>query len=303
MRLPGLLAVVLLAGPVVAMAQSLEEKYQGLQDAVAAKDAAQVKKLALELFPLADQAACEPAPENADEKPAWTSRIEHAKSITLYGEYALFATAVVSPSATLIDLVSALEQQNPKSKYLDGAWGPYLYALSQTGQSSKVLPTAEKALPNFPENEDLLLLLADNAVSRKQPDRALTLANRLVAASQKHGKPEGVPAAQWEKKHNSTLGRGFWIAGVINGDKGQYANCDKDLRSALPLIQGNEPMMAAALFYLGMANYNLGKMTLSKARVLEAAKFSQQCASINSSFAEQARHNALVMKAEGDKMR
>ena len=35
-------------------------------------------------------------------------------------------------------------------------------------------PVAEKALANFSENQDLLLVLADNAVTRKQTDRALT---------------------------------------------------------------------------------------------------------------------------------
>lgn len=304
MKLPALLVLGLLAGPVVALADgALDEKFEGLKDAVANKNPENVKKLALELFPMVTQAECEPAPEDEAEKPAWNSRVEHAKDIGAYAEYALFATALGSQPATLIDLVSTLEQQNPKSKYLDSAYGPYLVALSQVGSGSKVIPIAEKALANFPENEDLLLVLADNAVTRKQPDRALSLSNRLVAALVKHPKPEGMAAAQWERKHNTSLGRGYWISGLIYGERGQYANADKNLRAALPLIQGNDPMTAAALFYLGMANYQLGKMTLSKAKILEAARFSQQSAAIASPYAEQARHNALVMKQEGDRMR
>jgi hypothetical protein len=62
-------------------------------------------------------------------------------------------------------------------------------------------------------------------------------------------------------------------------------------------------MLAAALFYLGTANYQLGKMTLDKARVLEGAKFSEQCSLIEGPYAEQARHNAIVMKTEGQRMR
>ena len=50
--------------------------------------------------------------------------------------------------------------------------------------------------------------------------------------------------------------------------------------------------------YRGMANYNLGKLMLNKALVQEAAKFSQQSAQIESPYAEQARHNALVMTHE-----
>jgi hypothetical protein len=39
-----------------------------------------------------------------------------------------------------------------------------------------------------------------------------------------------------------------------------------------------------------MANYQAGKMTLNKALVLEAAKFSGQSAAIEGAYAEEARH-------------
>jgi hypothetical protein len=146
-------------------------------------------------------------------------------------------------------------------------------------------------------------VLADNAVNRKQTDRALNYTNRLTAALVKHSRPAGTPAAQWDRKHNAGLGRGYWIAGMIYGERNQYAAADKNLRAALPLIQGNQAMMGPALFYLGMANYQLGKMTLNKAKVLEAAKFSEQSAAIESAFTDQARHNAIVMKTEADRMR
>jgi hypothetical protein len=302
-KLPALVAVVLLAGPVVAMADTLEDKFQSLKDAVTSKNVSEIKKLAMEVFPLVTDAMSAPAPQSEDEKEAWTSGIAHAKGIGQYAEYALFEAAIGSPAATLVDLVATLEQENPKSQYLETAYGPYLVALAQTGASSKVPAVAEKALANFPENEDLLLVLADNAVIRKQPDRALTYANRLTAALNKHTRPEGMPAVQWEKKRNAGLGRGYWIAGLIYGERNQYAAADKNLRAALPLIQGNQAMMGPALFHLGMANYQLGKMTLNKARVLEAAKFSEQSAAIESAYADQARHNAIVMKTEADRMR
>jgi hypothetical protein len=296
--------MTLLAVPVRAADDTMDARFQRLQDAVAQKKIPEVKKLSLELFPIVQDALCETAPQGEDERAAWKSRIDHAKAVGLYAEYALFAAAIESPAPALIDLVSTLETANPKSQYLDRAYGPYLVALSQTGAAAKVPAAAEKALVNFPENEDLLLVLADNAVNRKQEDRALTYSNRLVTSLVKHSKaPEGVPAAQWERKRNAALGRGYWISGVIYGGRGQYANCDKNLRAALPLIQENKPMLGPALFYIGMADYNLGKMTLDKAKILEAARFSQQSALIESPYTEQARHNALVMKQEADRMR
>ena len=304
MKLSLFLALALLAGPARAADDNLDAKFQSLQDAVAQKKVPDVKKLAVELFPLVQDAVCETAPAAEDERAAWKTRIDHAKAIGTYAEYALFAMALESPAPTLIDLVSTLEEANPKSQYLDRAYGPYLVALSQTGAAAKVPAVAEKALANFPENEDLLVVLAENAVTKKQPDRALSYANRLVASLAKRPKaPEGVPAAQWEHKRNASMGRGYWISGVIYGERGQYANADRNLRAALPLIQENKPMLGPALFYLGMSNYQLGKMTLNKGLLLEAVKFSQQCALIESPYAEQARHNALVMKQEADRMR
>jgi hypothetical protein len=303
MRLPAVLAIVLLAGPVVASADTLEEKFQSLQDAVAKKDAAAVKKLFQEVYPLATAESCVTAPENADEKETWTNHVAEAKAMLVSAEYALLSATAGAPPAATVDLIATLEQANPKSKYLDAAYGPYLVALSQTGAAAKVPGVAEKALVNFPENEDLLLVLADSALTRKQPDRALTYANRLIAVMSKHPKPDGIPAAQWERKRNASLGRGYWISGVIQGERNQYVASDKNLRAALPLIQGNESMMAPALFYLGSINYQLGKMTLNKARILDGAKFSDQCAAIDSAYADQARHNALVMKNEAAKMR
>jgi tetratricopeptide (TPR) repeat protein len=221
----------------------------------------------------------------------------------LYVESALAGTAIQSPPAVLVDLIATLEQQNPKSKYLDAVYGQYLVALDKTGAKAKIPSAAEKALANFPENDDLLMYMMETAVAKKQTDRALVYANRLTAAINKHGKPEGVPAADWERKKNAELARGYYMAGVISAEKGQYVPADKNLRASLPLIQGQPTMMGPALFYLGMANYQLGKMTLNKAKMLEAVKFSEQSMAIDSPFADQARHNALVIKDEAARMR
>jgi hypothetical protein len=51
------LAAVLLAGPVVAVADDLDTAYQSLKDAEAKKDPAEVKKLAVEACALAKKAA------------------------------------------------------------------------------------------------------------------------------------------------------------------------------------------------------------------------------------------------------
>jgi tetratricopeptide (TPR) repeat protein len=295
-------AVFLAAPPPVIGPGDLETAFQNIKDAVAKKDAAQVKKLAAQTCALARETANAPAPQDEDEQEAWKNHVAFARDVELYTEYALYATAIQGPPETTVDLLAALEQQNPKSKYLADAYGSYFYALHQTGAAAKIPAIAEKAVANFPDNDDALLVLADTAMNRKQTDRALGYAKRLTAVLSRHPKPEGMSAGEWERKRSAGLGRGYWIAGVIEGEKGQYFDCDKDLRAALPLV-GNDTMKATALFYLGMANYQLGKMTMKKALVLEGMKFSQEAAKYQGPLAQQAWHNAMVMRDEAAKMR
>ena len=295
--------VLLIAGPAIALADDLENSFQSLKEAESKKDAAQVKKLAAETCALARQAMSAPAPASEAEKEAWTSRVDHARAIETHTEYALYATAVQAEPAMTVELLTALEQQNPKSKYLDEAYGHLFVALSKTGAAAKIPAVAEKAVANLPDNEDLLLVLADAEMNRKQVDRAHAHAERLVSVLGRHPKPEGISAADWERKRSAALGRGLWIAGITHSDKLEYYEADKDLRAALPLIKGNDQMTAAALFHLGVANYQLGKTFLKKAQVLEAVKFSEQSGAIKSPFSQQAWRNAYVMKTEAAKMR
>lgn len=304
MRRPFLHAILLLMGvAALGHAQDLEASYQSLKDADGKGDAAAVKRLATETSALARKAAAEPAPADADEKEAWSKRVAYAKDIDGQTEYILYATALKTPPPVMVDLLSTLEAQNPKCQYLEQGYASYLYALSQTGGTAKIPAIAEKALDNFPENTDLLLVMANQSFSVKQSDKALGYANRLVAAYDKKTKPDGVSDTDWDKQRNASLGRGYWVAGVVSAEKNQYAAADKNLRAALPMIKGNNAMMAPALFYLGLANYNLGKASASKAKVLEGAKFSEQCAAIPGELSAQAAKNSSVMKADAAKLK
>lgn len=303
MRLPVIgFTVLLFVGSALAAPDDLDDAFRSLQEAQSKKDAALVKKLAAQTCALARKEISKPAPESDNQKEAWTKRVAYARDIELNTEYALYATAVQGPPATTVELLSALEEQNPKSKYLGEAYASYFLALSRTGASAKIPAIAEKALVQFPDNEDLLLVLADTALNRKQNDRALRYANQLIAVLNKHPKPEGISAAEWQRKRNAALGRGHWIAGIVQSEQNKYSAADQALRAALPLIEGDEGMMAAALFHLGLVNYQLGRLTNNKPRVLEGAKFSDRAAAMKSPYAQQAWRNAHVMRTEALKM-
>jgi tetratricopeptide (TPR) repeat protein len=295
--------VLLIAGALPALPGDLEDAYKNLKEAEAKKDPAQVKKLAGETCALARRDASLPAPVDDDEKEEWKNHVAYARDVETYTEYALFVAAIQAPPAAAADLLAALEQQNPKSKYLEDAYGRYFLALNQMGEASKIPAVAETALANFPDNEDLLLVLADSAMSNRQSDRALDYAGRLVAVLNNHAKPEGMSDSDWEAKRSAALGRGYWISGMVRSERSQFFEADRDLRAALPLIKGNDAMLAPALFSLGVANYQLGKTAKNKAQVLEGAKFSEQAAAIKSPLAAQASTNARAMRAEALKMR
>ncbi len=305
MKRPAALAVFLLLGPaaLLAVGDELDDALERLKEAQTTHDAAAVKKAAGDVYSVTCEIKATPAPAADAEKEAWNQRIEAAKAAELLSEYALYVTGIQKDAAIMVDLLATLEKQNPKSKYLDEGYGAYIVALGKAGGAKQANAVAEKALANFPENEDLLYHVMNTSMAGKQPDRALSLANRLVAVLNRHPKPPTMQQADWDRKRSALLGPGYWTAGVISGEKGQYANADKNLRAALPMIKGSEAMMAPALFHLGVANYQLGKMTLNKARILEGAKFSEQAATIDSAYMEQARRNALLMKQEADRMR
>ena len=296
------IAIFLMTGPVV-VADELDDTYQSLQDAVTKKDAAQVKKLAVPVFELSRKVIAAPVPTNAIEKEDWPNRVKYAQEAEGYAEYALYATGVQADAATMMDLLGLLEQQSPKSKYLDQGYQAYLAALHSAGKDDAIPGIAEKAIVNFPNNPDLLYVMASNAQAKKQADRAISFANRLVAAATSRPKPEAESAADWERQKSIWLGRGYWISGVENGEKNLYALSNKSLRAALPYIKGEPGLMGPALFYLAVANYQLGTMTNNKKQVLEGATFSDQCAAIAGPFQDQAYRNSMAMKADANNMR
>ena len=268
------LALVLAAGipfgPARLLADDLDDALAALKEAEPSKDPAKIKSLAAAAHATAKKYEG-PAPADAD-KESYEARGRYAKDVDHYSEYALYALAIQSRSdpKTAVDLITTLEQQNPKSEYLE-------------------LPLA-------------LAIQADNALARNQTDRAAALANRIIAATNKKP-PEGTSAADWESTKSATVGQAYYIIGINACEHSKFADADRNLRAALPSIKGSSAQLGIAYFCLGVVNYNLANMTASKAKMLEAAKFSEQAAAIPGPKQNDAYKNSLAMKAAADKMR
>jgi hypothetical protein len=270
----------------------LDTAFQNLKDAEQKKDVELVKKWAAETSRMARQVI-----KSAAGQAEGASRIEYAKQVETYADYALYATALqVKDRNEVISLFEALHQQSPTSSYVKQLSGPYTAALIQSGQSAKAIQFAEKAIANDGSNEDLLGVLADSALNRKQYERAASYGARLATVMESHSKPEGMSAGEWEQKRESLLGRGNWIAGVSYASLNRYSLADKHLRAALPLIKGNDQLMAGALFYLGVADYNLAIATHDRPLMNQALSYSQDAVRYTGPYQQLAIQNVGAIK-------
>ena len=287
----------------VAFAQSrtaeIEAAYAKLKEAEGKKDADGVLEWAEKTSVAARAVAQSPKPAKADEVEAWTNAVDYARQVDIYTEYSEFATAMAGQTpAKMAALIESIEKRNPKSEYLTKIFPSYIVALSQAGMTDKLMTAAERRLEVDPANEDLLLVLADGYMKKQQAEKATLYATKLVEAVKDKPKPEAIAAADWDKKKNGALATGYWIAGVNHAEAKRYQDADKALRAALPLIAGQTAMEAPALFYLGVANYNLGKPAKDKKLIAEAIQFSEACAKLASPFKDSALKNARGMRTE-----
>jgi hypothetical protein len=161
-----ILAVAAGCGMLAAADDPLQTNSDALRAAVdGKKGVAEIKKLAVAV--LADAKKQEgPAPADAD-KDNWAARQKYAEGVAEYAEYALYSASLGAPAATSIDLISTLETQAPKSKYL---------------------------------TQDAYLVVANAAMTAQEADRAMAFAKKSLTA------PKGANAAKAETNAHYIIG-------------------------------------------------------------------------------------------------
>ncbi len=290
------LAVIgLLALSGLVWAADLKDTYGSLKDAFEKKDYAQVKALSAETAKEARDLAKEAQPSDAGQMDAWKGRQQFAKEAEEYAEYALAVSASqASDPAITIELTDALIAQDPKSDQIDTAAPQYLAALGKQG-AAKAAAGANKILAGRPENEYALDAVARNWSS---PGPALAAANKLVGVMGKKKKPESMSEADWQKTKNDMLGSAYVSAGVLQAGASRWADADRNLKAALPLVAGNSTMLSYAYYYLGVSNYQMGKLTADKSKMLTGVQYTEKAVSTGGPMQGQASNNAQIMKRE-----
>jgi tetratricopeptide (TPR) repeat protein len=272
----------------------LDAAHQNLKAAEAKKDPDLIRKWSNQTSQIAQKVIQSPQPADADEVDAWKKRVDFARQLDTYTEYSLFSAATQTQDPRKrIELADALTARNPKSQYLPALAELRFNAYRQLGDNANALSSAEKIIETDQSKEDLLIFVADQYMEKKRdPDKVLAYSAKVVELMNTKPKPEGVSDDDWAKRKKTMSGLAHNMSGKTLFQQKKLAPADKELRAALPLVEGNDQLKAETLFYAGLVNYQMKNLP-------DALKFNQQCAAIKSPFQAQAAKNAGVMRQQG----
>ena len=275
------LMLLVLSGTVWA-APDLNESYNSLKTAVEKQDYSDTKTLAEALAAEAKKASAEAQPPEADQVEAWKARQQFAKDAAEYGEYSLAIATLGNPEKAA-EYGDALIALNPKSSHIDTITTTYLAALNKQG-AAKASAGAQKIIVGRPDNEDALYALASSNSS---------YAGRLIQVMNTKAKPENVGEADWQKKKSVMLGNAMYIQGTAACGRQAWTDCDRALKGAQPYLSGGT--LGTALFYLGLANFQMGSVTQDKSKQQAGLAYSKQAAGIAGPMQGQASNNVALM--------
>ena len=272
-----------------------EAALQALKAAETKKDIPLIISLSDKTAAAAKKMADKPQPAQADQVETWKHEVDYAKQVGTYADYALFRAAAESRDPkVVIQLAELLEQRSPKSEYLPKARDVLFVAYRQAGANDKAVALAEKLIAEGSLSEDMLLVVVDSyAQSKKEPEKIHTYSAKIVEIMGSKPKPEGMSDADWTKRKNLVTGLAYYMNGKQYSTEAKYSQADKDLRSALPLVESNPNMKAEVLFLLGFANSNMGAE-----KQQEAANYFRACAAMTSPFKAQASKNLAVIQKQ-----
>jgi tetratricopeptide (TPR) repeat protein len=272
--------------------ECVETSQQTLKAAEMKKDPDLVMKWSAKTAELAQKVVASPQPKEEDQVEHWKSRVDYAKQVNTYTEYSLYATALQTQDPKKqVELLEALQKRNPKSEYLAKATGVMFQGYQKAGANDKALALAQKTAAAGQPTEDMLLVLSDDSLRRKDSEKVHTYTGKLIEMTNAAAKPEGVADADWTKRKNTILGLGYYMSGKDYYNQGKFAPADKDLRQALPLVESNVNIRPEVLYLLAYANYKLQK-------IQEAANYYKACAAVKSPFQALANKNLTAIHAE-----
>jgi tetratricopeptide (TPR) repeat protein len=278
---------------------SLEDAYKNLKASEAKKDSDGVLKWSGATSEAARKIIA--APKGAEQsEEEFKQAVDYARQVDVYTEYALYAAMLQEPDALkALKLADTLEQRNPKSQYIAMVMPRYSAVARQANALPAAVAYGERAFERGQYSEDMLLVMADHYIQQKKnPEKVIAYSQKVIEIMNSGQKPEGVTDADWAKKKAVTTGLAYWMAGTTLNGQNKFAEADKMLRPALPLVKDNDQLYGTALFHLGLANYRLAQASKNKAQITDAISFSKQAAAVKGPLQAQAAKNVKVMQQE-----
>ncbi len=236
-------------------------------------------------------------PEDPEELEDWKHKIEYAKQVEQYAEYAVYFAAVQSRDAKIKSkLIENLEQKNPNSEYLAQLRTAQTQVVRQV-DIEEAVTAAEASFAKGEYNIDSLIMVANHLMTkRRDPDKVIAYSNKAVEMLNAAPKPAEMSEADWDAKKSQMIGAASWMMGLLYSTQEKFAMADRTLRLALPNLKSSD-MIAGALYHLGYVNYRLAEAG-ERIRIHDAVRYTTECISINSAVQQQAIENLKSMKAE-----
>lgn len=273
----------------------MDVSYYALKAAVAKNDVAETEKWSARTSEAAQKLA-NPATPPADDDAKHQQ--EYAKEVNEYSQYALYVVALKAQPKEVVALVDEMEKQDPKSQYLSLVSGSYFTALEKTGEGAKACPAADRMSAGSSKNVEAMLFAADCSMRAQKGAGMIAYGEKALGALGSRTKEAGMSDAEWATKKEEMEGSAHWYVGVGYSLEGKYGPANKTLRTALPMLKSNEQLRGMALFYLGLANYSLGKAIGDRGQMRQGMQFFQQSAAINNPLQGQASKNAKLVQGE-----
>ena len=241
------------------------------------------------------------AASKAAQSAAQPEDAAYAKRLMASAEYALFSLAnKADDPQKRLEYLRILSDCNPHSEYLakNGDLETFR-SYQQMGRVEKAIELAPQILAHDPRNIDVLVAVAEYHFKKENaPETVLSACQKLIEILSNPSRPADFDGGNWEQKRSQYLGGAYYMSGFVASTHGKFALADKRLRAALPFIRSKPEILAPALYHLGYANYRLAQSQSERIRIHDAIKFTEECATFEGPYQEQAAKNVGIMKSE-----
>jgi tetratricopeptide (TPR) repeat protein len=224
---------------------------------------------------------------------------EYAQGVVQYVEYSMFSSALKStdPKAKM-GFVEALREHYPTGQYAntDAAVDAYVVSAQQLGEMDKALPMMQAAIDANPDspNERYLYMMAENALGKREDDKAQALGEKLVAVMETKPAPEGVAADQWEAQKAMFTGYGHFVLGRLLTMKENFRQGREHLLKAVePLEKQGGPSYGIAAYFLGICYV---KLDVGGDNIPQASKWMGVAAQTENPFQAEAKKTLAAIK-------